>query len=392
MKKLIEIPVLLAPRSIPEQHGSPKKAIRQVVSCLLLLTPLMATAQPSFGDSGFESIAVTPGNFVQAPSSPVWSFTNISNNASGVANGNGSWGTGGNSGQKYAYVQRGAQLSQTVNGFVPGRQYEVRYAMTRRSGSVGGNDPNRIGVQIDGTTVSTVDTINDSRWRTMKSPTFTAASSSINFRWQGLLGDDRTSLFDDFQVVEAAPRVGVLADGNFEVANYLPSGWSYNPGPILGSDWTFTNQSNSLRSGTASVGSPWGNSAASGTHFAFIQQAGVLSQTLTNLHIGTTYYVKFSHNRRTDNPGHRLRVLVNGSEVLASTEAPSSWTARTSMGFVATSSTMSLAFVGSSPNSGDTTSLVDNVQVVPEPSVIATMLTGCIALAARRKKSKSKSS
>jgi hypothetical protein len=60
------------------------------------------------------------------------------------------------------------------------------------------------------------------------------------------------------------------------------------------------------------------------------------------------------------------------------------------MGFVATSSTMSLSFVGSSPNSGDTTSLVDNVQVVPEPSVLATLLAGCVALNARRKKSRSR--
>lgn len=390
MKNRKDIPVLLAPLFVQEQVHSVRGAIRLGACGLLLVAPLLAAAHPVFGDSGFEGIAVTPGNFVQAPSSPVWSFTNVSNNASGVANGSGSWGTGGNSGQKYAYVQRGAQLSQTVNGFVPGRQYEVRYAMTRRSGSVGGNDPNRIGVQIDGTTVSTVETINDSRWRTMKTPAFTATGSSMNFRWQGLSGDDRTSLFDDFQVVEASPRIGVLADGDFEVANYLPSGWSYNPGPILGSDWTFTNQNNTLKSGTASVGSPWGNSAATGRHFAFIQQAGVLSQTLTNLHIGTTYYVKFSHNRRTDNPGHRLRVLVNGIEVLASTEAPPTWTARTSLGFVATSSTMSLSFVGSSPNSGDTTSLVDNVQVVPEPSVLATLLAGCVALNARRKKSRSR--
>lgn len=361
--------------------------MRRIISLMLVwATPLLAGAQPAFGDSSFENIAVSPGNFVQAPASPVWNFTNVSDNASGVANGNGSWGIGGSSGPKYAYVQKTAQLSQTVGGFVVGRQYEVHYDMMRRSGSVGGNDPNRIAVQVNGTTVSTVDTINDPRWRTMTTGAFTATATSMNFRWQGLLTNDRTSLFDNFRIVESTTRQGILADGDFEIVNYLPSGWSYNPGPILGSDWNFGTQGFNRGAGTASTGSPWGSSASTGRHFAFVQADGVLSQRMTNLTVGATYFVKFDHSRRADNSGHRIRVLVDGIEVLAPTLAPLSWSEQTSLGFVATASSMTLRFEGIVSGSTDRSSLIDNVRVVPEPSTIAILGIGVSLITRRRKR------
>lgn len=366
-------------------HALAKKMIR-TSSCFVIagFACALAHANPAFQNAGFEDIVVSPGGFRQAPPNPHWSFTNVSDAASGVANGVGSWGSGANSGTKYAYIQRGAQINQTVGGFVVGRQYQLRFAMTRRNGDVGANDANRIAVQLNGTTINTYDTIADPRWRTFRTNTFTATATSLNFRWQGLLSNsDRTSLIDDARIVTPEARTGNITDSDFETVNYDNGNWSYAGVDFLvGSDWQFANFATDQGAGVATAGSPWGGSAVSGRHFGFVQRAGIMSQELTNLDVGKTYFIRFAHNRR-NSAGHQLRVRINGTDILGPTAAPSTWTTRTTGTFTATSSTMRLSFEGIATGN-DVTSLIDRVEVVPEPMSLLGLGIGLVALAKRR--------
>jgi Immunoglobulin domain/Immunoglobulin I-set domain len=103
-----------------------------------------------------------------------------------------------------------------------------------------------------------------------------------------------------------------------------------------------------------------------GTKVAFMQGDGPLSQVLDGFVVGRTYQIQYSENARTGATLPHLSVTMDG-EVIVADHAVSivggtnPYHQIVSDPFVASATSMELAFVKSNPEGGDTTALIDNV-------------------------------
>ena len=289
--------------------------LRVVLVVLFVVVASNAHTQ-SFRDANFETPPVTPGSFIVEPNNSSWLFKGATGD-SGVANGSGVWGQEAASGQQYAFIQRDASISQTVYGLIPGEQYQLKFAMARRNGSVGGNDANRIEIDRDNVALNVVRAV-DEKWRTYISTVFTATAPSATFTFKGLIvSDDATTLIDAVSIGKSLKTADILQNGGFEVPNFGKSGWNYETNYLEGGGWCFSSPINgSGNAGIASENSPWGKSAFEGHQFAFVQRGGVISQTLQNLVVGKSYYLTFEDSIRTDFGSHGLRITVDGKSYI----------------------------------------------------------------------------
>ncbi len=121
----------------------------------------------------------------------------------GIANGVGSWGTGGEDGPQYAFIESRGRISQRV-GFTVGQPYHVRFFMARRSGNVGGNVANPIRVLLDGTELMPFTANGSPVYQEFSSPFFIATAPSHLITFEGGATDDRTSLIDNVRVDQDA--------------------------------------------------------------------------------------------------------------------------------------------------------------------------------------------
>jgi hypothetical protein len=164
---------------------------------------------PVLENPGFESEVLPAGTFEKVPKAQtIWTGTA----GFGLANGSGSWGTAGHSGNQYAYLQSAnavdtdqGSMQQTVSGFVVGATYHVTFWMARRNGNVGGNVGEPIRVLADSNLIlpSTAPT-NDGLWGSVTTGTFVATSSvmtiTITTDPPGI-GQDQATLIDDVAIV-----------------------------------------------------------------------------------------------------------------------------------------------------------------------------------------------
>lgn len=122
---------------------------------------------------------------------------------SGIANGASSWGSSGQIGQQYAYIQRDASIRQQVGDFVPGRSYHAQWFMMRRNGGVGANVGQPIRALMDNVEIAPFQIQPDAIWRNFASHPFTAISTSGVLRFEGGSDiGDRTSLIDNVRIFE----------------------------------------------------------------------------------------------------------------------------------------------------------------------------------------------
>jgi len=160
-----------------------------------------------------------------------------------------------------------------------------------------------------------------------------------------------------------------MVNSSFEADTFTVfPGYVSGNGPITG--WNALG-GHGINPGT--FGGPFSDNGAipHGTKVAFLQQDGAMSQTVNGLTVGDTYYVQFYENSRlgdspTD-PG--LAVTMGGVTIVAAHTIPPAggsnpYRSVLSDVFTATSASMELSFIKSSPQAGDNTALIDNVCVV----------------------------
>ena len=121
-------------------------------------------------------------------------------------------------------------------------------------------------------------------------------------------------------------------------------------------------------------GSPFADNGVipSGAQVAFMQAIGTMSQSLSGFTVGNQYYVHYYENGRTGPTAAGVEVQVGGATVVPAHKVVAVGGGKPyyemySSVFTATSATLSLAFIKSSPEGGDCTALIDNVAIIPVP-------------------------
>jgi hypothetical protein len=165
-------------------------------------------------NSSFQQPALASGSWISRPggSNVVWQ----GDNSWGIANGVGSWGTGGVNSTQYGYIQStdefggAGSIYKTIGDLTIGQTYKVSFWLARRNGNVGGNNGNTISVYLDDDTLLFGPTkpTNDGAW--VKHVIYFTATDTIHkitFQGQVPTGTepDTGSLLDRVNVVAVSP-------------------------------------------------------------------------------------------------------------------------------------------------------------------------------------------
>ncbi|HXG47523.1 MAG TPA: immunoglobulin domain-containing protein [Methylomirabilota bacterium] len=164
-------------------------------------------------------------------------------------------------------------------------------------------------------------------------------------------------------------RAPVVANASFEADNFTVfPGYVSGNGPITG--WASL-PNHGVNPGT--FGGPFTDNGTipDGNKAAFLQGDGALSQVVSGFTVGATYQVRYFENARNCCSGTApfVEVTVGGVSVVAAHAVPpvggsNPYRQVSSAPFIATSSSLQLAFIKSNPQGGDTTALIDDVSVV----------------------------
>ncbi len=175
--------------------------------------------------------------------------------------------------------------------------------------------------------------------------------------------------------VNATPQWSTLAGiiSNFGFETPATGSYQYNPS---GGSWAFTAQSGSSGSGISANGSAFtsGNpSAPQGGQVAFLQGAGIISQTLIGLIAGAIYQVTFSAAQRNNiygqQKGQTWQLQLDGTVIgtYSPPETAQSYADYSTTFTPSASGSHTLAFAGTDSNGGDNTVFIDNVRLALAP-------------------------
>ena len=187
---------------------------------------------------------------------------------------------------------------------------------------------------------------------------YTATDVSVTLNFNQLEGNSiHVYGFSNYEL--SPPSIPQIVNGSFE-ADALPA----YPGYASITGWSLTG------GGINSASGPFHDNGVipDGTQVAFIQADGALSQVVSGFVVGSSYQIRFSENARNCCSGTApfVEVKVAGNTVVAAHASPpvggaNAYRAVVSTPFIATASSMEVAFIKSNPQGGDTTLLIDNV-------------------------------
>jgi N-acetylneuraminic acid mutarotase len=171
-------------------------------------------------------------------------------------------------------------------------------------------------------------------------------------------GGSQSAVVEVFNGDQHGPGLPAFADAGFELppVGTGPSAYQYNP---TGSPWTYTGHAGVAGNGsTFTAGNP---NAPEGTQVAFLQDYGSMSQ-LVPFGAGM-YRISFSAAQRAANVSRQvLQVLVDENVVGTVAPTGTSYAAYTTSNFPATAGVHTITFVGTDPDGGDNTILLDQMQ------------------------------
>ena len=151
----------------------------------------------------------------------------------------------------------------------------------------------------------------------------------------------------------AAPVIG---DAGFENSP-VGTGYVYNPS---GSSWTFTG--NAGLTGNNNAFTSANPAAPQGTQVAFLQDQGVISQSITASAAGTyTLSLLAAQRGNFGTSTQTFEVVVDGSIVATIRPTSTTYAASTTAAFALAAGTHTISFVGLNPAGGDNTAFLDNV-------------------------------
>jgi hypothetical protein len=310
-------------------------------------------------NAGFESPGIGNGNYRYNPSGGSWAFGGSPGNGSGlIGNGSGFSNPNAPQGIQAAFVQALGSMSQSVPGFTPGVTYKITFSAAQRPGNA-----QSWNVKIDNTVVGSYNPGSGATSYVDYTATFTATAATHTLAFVGtdLAGGDNTIFIDNVRLSIVPP-----SPPNFGFETPVVSNYQYGP---TGGSWTFNNNATTSNyTGIVANGGGFNNpNAPQGAQAAFVQYYGVLSQAISGFVPGRTYTITFAAAQRpgvNQHGGQSWNVKMD-STVVGSYNPGSGATTYTdySVTFTATTSTHTLAFVGTDLAGGDNTVFIDNVRI-----------------------------
>ena len=188
----------------------------------------------------------------------------------------------------------------------------------------------------------------------------TAVTNNTTYFYEVSAVNDNGESLDSGEA-SATPRASSVLNLGFEVPSIGPGADRYDP---AGASWIFTGASPN-GSGLIANGSAFSNpNALQGVQAAFVQEEGIIKQTVSGFLPGTNYTITFLAAERPGN-AQTWNLTVNGA-VVARYDPGSSANAYVeySATFTATATSETVAFVGTDLAGGDNTIFIDDVQIV----------------------------
>ena len=314
---------------------------------------------------GFESPVLSGGTHRYGPTGDTggWIFGGSAGNGSGlVTNGSAFNNPTVPEGNQAAFIQANGVLSQTFSGFTPGTTYTISYLSAQRPGNQQTWD-----LKLDNTILQSNSGGGSSFGIRTNTFTATAAFHTISFAGTNTAGGDNTVFIDNVQILIASPAIPNFSFEN-PSAGTGSGAYRYNP---TGGSWTFSGSAGN-GSGVAANGSGFGNpNAPHGTQVAFVQNLGTITQTLTGLTPGKTYTLSYLAAQRGGGSGGQTWDVKIGSTVIQSNNIPGSTSFISStVNFVASAASQTLAFVGTNLSGGDRTVFIDNVTLTRSDALL----------------------
>lgn len=169
----------------------------------------------------FELPSLGSGGWTYNPSGIVglgWRFMGQVgfNRGSGIAAMYSPWGQSASHGSQFAFLQRDGFAEQTLAGLTIGVQYQVRFSQSSRPGF-----PSHFTrVLIDGSEILAAGTASAGGWISRSTNFFTATSSQMTLRFQGIDGNvDAASLIDGVTVVPEPGSMIIVGAGILLLCN-----------------------------------------------------------------------------------------------------------------------------------------------------------------------------
>ncbi|NQT88185.1 PEP-CTERM sorting domain-containing protein [bacterium] len=337
--------------------------------------PTDITGWPGPGTGGR---GINPGNGAGAP------FRNNGDNATNVA-----------------FIQNGGSISQSIDGWEPGKEYRVTFDYNARTG----DDPGMTAtIGSASMTDALIPEVGGSNAYYAANLVFTPTSDTNTLTIVSLdnAGDD-TLLIDNIRVFRNGPSI---LDNGFEDAALLDNTWGQadgaGGGDLTGSAWTITG-----RAGITRNRSPFQNGgifAPEGEQHALIQEAGEFLQRISGFEVGAEYsFSLLTMARQGQVGGNDLEVLLDAG---LPTEIPlidiaevifSSFTEQESASFLAQKDSYELTIRSSLDGgllTGDRTTFFDalwfnqltEAGYIPEPATLSLLGLGLLAVRRRRRR------
>lgn len=252
---------------------------------------------------------------------------------------------------RVGFKQGGGDVAQEISGLEPGGTYWLQFFY---DGRAGGGASEAVVVLFNDTEIGRDANLKPSAggYYFMNAP-FTADADTGTIRFTHIVSGDRTLLLDGVTVVARSTNDIALRNPSFEASGILPSVGQTMP--LAG--WT--------QSGSVGVDDGTGGRADNGTPpdqdlVAFIEGAGLVSQPVEGMIIGTEYEVRLAVNAKTGT-APRLEVRM-GETTLLEREVPPTGYQNLSVKFTASASDALLTLLQT--REGTDTLLVDNVRLL----------------------------
>ena len=317
-------------------------------------TTVTPPTTPTVGDSSFETVQT--GSYIYDPTGSSWTFTGqagLSGNNSGFTAGS----PNAPQGNQVAFLQNQGVITQTVAGFAAGN-YTLSFLAAQRANN--GVSNQMIQILVDNAVVGTI-TPTGTTYATYTSSAFTLTAGSHKITLQGLAtSGDNTAFLDGVTIATTTvtpPTTPTVGDSSFETVQ--TGSYIYDP---TGSSWTFSGQAGlSGNNSGFTAGSP---NAPQGNQVAFLQNQGVITQTVAGFAAGN-YTLSFLASQRANNGGSNqsFAIMVDNTLVVTYNPQGTSYQKFTTPSFTLSAGTHMISFVGMGPKGGDNTVFLDAVSV-----------------------------